>query len=186
MQVSQVTGLNYYHCAKPAAVQNQSPTFTAFKLEHIKHLPKDAFLYDFENVGKLLEKKLKADPLFDKQNHLIAFSWSRFEEKIKYIPDGIGITGIKKKSNSPYIPTEFEYGQKYREIPYKEPHLNMYLLDEQDLQVYMQPWKMPQGYKLFSCDFMYNNDRTTEQIAEDLYNTYKHLRYEKYYNPKNK
>ena len=33
----------------------------------------------------------------------------------------------------------------------------------------------------YSSDFYYNSDRSTDSIAQDLYNTYKHVRYLRHY-----
>ena len=165
----------YYY--KPSVQKQNSPANDKVNFGSRSEIIK--YCKNFENIEKMFRTKLTTD-LQWRPNQYVGIKFSKVVDRIKSIPDGHGIVGIEKQSNSPYYPTTFKYGPVFKDVEYKEPQLKLTLIDTEkrtELEDFCTKGKCTP----YSCDFIWDNSRSSEQIAEDLYNTYKHLRYLRYY-----
>ena len=134
----------------------------------------------FKDIIKKLQFKLWSDNLFDNSRHHIELRWLESTKRTEYVNEGYGITGVKEPSSSPYVPTKFNYGIRYIPKEHDVEKMEVALIDvyKEGFLYPISKWENP---KLIKCEFIYDPRRSTDQVAEDLYNTYKHLRYLKFY-----
>lgn len=127
----------------------------------------------FQYVVALLRKKLSADPL----NASDVVELRALKGIGEQIPIGGSYQKGRWKDTGGYGGRVFEpelrqVSSSYAGVTYEPVYVPNTATENLEL-----------GINRSKCGFYFNNERTAEEISEDLYNAYKHVRYLEHYKP---